>query len=153
MTEEYDPLLDALIERLRHGSIDDNLLDAAKEAADILSTWARSLNDREARVVRMRDMLSQAAQADNARLRGEVKMHERSAAAKGDEIASLRTENARLKRLELVPVGSILPQCFREQKEPWCREVLLYSPSNSGDTPSNRTLLYAAMSPPSKEQA
>ena len=94
MTDEYDPLTDDLIERLCHGSIDDDLLDAAKEAADILSTWARSLDDREARVVRMRDMLSQAARVDAERLRGEVKMHERSVSAKDAEIARLRGWNA-----------------------------------------------------------
>ena len=32
-----------------------------------------------------------------------------------------------------VPVGQMLPSAWNEKEEPWCREVLLYSPNNNGD--------------------
>ena len=40
------------------------------------------------------------------------------------------------------PVGSILKANLKPQQEPWCREVLLYSPENQGDNPENRVMLY-----------
>jgi len=94
-SEEYDPLTEDLIERLRTtdvapmNALSLEAADALQAQVERMSTLTRSIDDREARVVRMRDMLSRASQADNDRLRGEVKMHERSASAKDAEIARL----------------------------------------------------------------
>ena len=40
------------------------------------------------------------------------------------------------------PVGSINKAHIKPQDGPWCKEVLLYSPDNQGDSPSNRVMLY-----------
>lgn len=44
---------------------------------------------------------------------------------------------------QLYPVGAILEVALREAPEPWCRNVLLYSPNNKGDHPENRVTVYA----------
>jgi hypothetical protein len=43
---------------------------------------------------------------------------------------------------KLKPVGSVLKGHLQEQAGPWCKEVLLYSPNNQGDSPESRTMLY-----------
>ena len=42
------------------------------------------------------------------------------------------------------PVAFTLPQNIQEQNGPWCREALLYSPDNQGDSPEKRVPLYLA---------
>ena len=86
------------------------------------------LDDREARVVRMRDMLSRASQADNERLSSEVKMHERSASAKDARISTL--------------TGSLDD---REASLIRMRDMLNQSRAGSGPNPLR--------TPPTKEQA
>ena len=94
------------------------------------------LDDREARVVRMRDMLSRASQADNERLRGEVKMHERSASAHAAELAVLRLA------LENCRTWAAL-----HRKESWALAILRFcSEAGSGPNPLRTP-------PPTKEQA
>ena len=44
---------------------------------------------------------------------------------------------------EAKPVGSIIKGALRDAPGPWCREVLLYSPDNQGDSPEYRVMLYA----------
>jgi hypothetical protein len=46
----------------------------------------------------------------------------------------------------LRPVGSILRGHLKPQPEPWCKDILLYSPDNKGDNPENRVMLYGASS-------
>lgn len=43
------------------------------------------------------------------------------------------------------PFGSVLLSHTRRKKEdrPWCKEILLYSPANKGDSPESRALVYA----------
>lgn len=53
------------------------------------------------------------------------------------EVEEMLTEMAR-------PVGSILKGNIKQQQGPWCREVLLYSPDNQGDSPGSRVMLYTA---------
>lgn len=43
-----------------------------------------------------------------------------------------------------IPVGSILKAHLKPQAGPWCREVLLYSPDNNGDSPRDRVMLFTA---------
>lgn len=40
------------------------------------------------------------------------------------------------------PVGSIHEWHLKPQDGPWCRDVLLYSPDNQGDSPEKRVMLY-----------
>lgn len=47
-----------------------------------------------------------------------------------------------------VEVGSIHRAHLEPRPEPWCREILLYSPSNAGDSPENRVRLYSLVTPP-----
>lgn len=43
------------------------------------------------------------------------------------------------------PVGTIFrAHLSRVDAEPWCREILLYSPNNQGDRPESRVMLYTA---------
>lgn len=43
----------------------------------------------------------------------------------------------------LVPIGTILRGHLKFYKdEPWCKEMLLYSPNNQGDCPENRVMVY-----------
>ena len=94
------------------------------------------LDDREASVVRMRDMLSRASQADNERLSSEVKMHERSASAKAAELAVLRLA------LENCRTWAAL-----HRKESWALAILRFcSEAGSGPNPLRTP-------PPTKEQA
>jgi hypothetical protein len=50
-----------LIERLRFGSIDDDLLDAVKEAADALEAQAARIAELEALVLHAADLLDDAS--------------------------------------------------------------------------------------------
>lgn len=43
-----------------------------------------------------------------------------------------------------LPVGSILKTHLEERPGPWCREILLYSPDNQGDSPEQRVMVYTA---------
>jgi len=42
------------------------------------------------------------------------------------------------------PVGSVLRSHLNWGAGPWCKEALLYSPDNQGDSPENRVMLYTA---------
>lgn len=42
------------------------------------------------------------------------------------------------------PVGSIHKAHLKPQDGPWCKELLMYSPDNQGDSPSHRVMLYTA---------
>lgn len=59
-------------------------------------------------------------------------------------VVQLTREIERLNALtsDLKLVGTVLPQVFRPQPGPWCRDVLLYSPDNHGDSPEWRVPLY-----------
>lgn len=46
---------------------------------------------------------------------------------------------------EPVIVGSISKAHLKLQSEPWCKEILLYSPNNPGDSPENRVMVYAGL--------
>jgi hypothetical protein len=48
----------------------------------------------------------------------------------------------------LIPVGSIHRAHLKPQDGPWCKELLMYSPDNQGDTPDSRVMLYAAAPQP-----
>ena len=43
-----------------------------------------------------------------------------------------------------LPVGSILKTHLEKRPGPWCREILLYSPDNQGDSPEQRVMVYTA---------
>lgn len=43
-----------------------------------------------------------------------------------------------------IPVGSIHKAHLKPQAGPWCREMLLYSPDNNGDSPRDRVMLFTA---------
>lgn len=40
------------------------------------------------------------------------------------------------------PVGSIHKAHLKPQQEPWCKEILLYSPNNTGDSPGHRVTIF-----------
>ena len=42
------------------------------------------------------------------------------------------------------PVGSIHRAHLKPQDSPWCKELLMYSPDNQGDSPGHRVMLYTA---------
>jgi hypothetical protein len=42
------------------------------------------------------------------------------------------------------PVCSINKAHLKQQDGPWCKEALLYSPDNQGDSPGSRVMLYTA---------
>ena len=64
----------------------------AIEAKDAkIARLTKAVDDREASLIRMRDMLNRATQADNERLRSEVKMLGKSIYAKDAEIARLQS--------------------------------------------------------------
>lgn len=52
---------------------------------------------------------------------------------------------------KMIPVGSISHFHLEKTDEPWCKEVLLYSPKNSGDNPERRVMLYTTGESPSFE--
>jgi hypothetical protein len=45
------------------------------------------------------------------------------------------------------PVGSIHRAHLKPKPGPWCKEILLYSPDNQGDSPETRVMLYAEEAP------
>lgn len=60
---------------------------------------------------------------------------------------ALRGERAAL-AAPSTPIGSISKGHLKSMPEPWCKEILLYSPNNTGDSPESRVLIYAAPSTP-----
>jgi hypothetical protein len=50
----------------------------------------------------------------------------------------------------LIPAGSIHKSHLEPTGEPWCKEILFYSPTNPGDFPEKRVTLYTAAPPPAQ---
>lgn len=61
-----------------------------------------------------------------------------------DELA---WENKLLRDGQGEPVGQVLKAHLHHGAGPWCKEILLYSPDNKGDSPENRVMLYTGAPP------
>ena len=57
-------------------------------------------------------------------------------------IAHERERCAELAKPQGEPVGSIMKGHTKQRAGPWCKEILLYSPDNTGDSPENRVMVY-----------
>jgi hypothetical protein len=65
----------------------------------------------------------------------------------GGWLAAFDRARAAIGAVPAVPVGSILKAHLTDKRAtPWCKEILMYSPDNQGDSPENRVMLY--VSPP-----
>lgn len=57
-------------------------------------------------------------------------------------ITAVRTLLAKEKQACGQPIGSMHPANWTEGDDLWCRQVLLYSRKNQGDSPERRVMLY-----------